>query len=78
MRAELEYVDGVMAGRAAYQDPALLMDVDPVLFGEAAPAASAAAAVEMIIPYIEAHLAEGVPLHAMTRHLLGLFNGLPW
>jgi tRNA-dihydrouridine synthase A len=77
MRAELEYVDGVMAGRAAYQDPALLLDVDPVLFGEAAPAASAAVAVEMFIPYIEAHLAEGVQLHAMTRHLLGLFNGLP-
>ncbi len=77
MRAELEYVDGVMAGRAAYQDPALLLDVDPVLFGETAPAASAAVAVEMFIPYIEAHLAEGVPLHAMTRHLLGLFNGLP-
>ena len=77
MRAELEYVDGVMAGRAAYQDPALLLDVDPVLFGETAPAASAAVAVEMFIPYIEAHLAEGVPLHAMTRHLLGLFNGFP-
>jgi tRNA-dihydrouridine synthase A len=77
MRAELEYVDGVMAGRAAYQDPALLMEADKYLFGEEPPAASAAAAIEMFIPYVEARLAEGVPLHAMTRHLMGLFNGYP-
>jgi tRNA-dihydrouridine synthase A len=77
MRAELEYVDGVMVGRAAYQNPALLLEVDEVLFGEAAPVASIAAAVEAFIPYVEARLTEGVPLHAMTRHLLGLFNGCP-
>jgi len=77
MRAELEYVDGVMAGRAAYQDPALLMEADKYFFGEEPPAASAAAAIEMFIPYVEARLAEGVPLHAMTRHLMGLFNGYP-
>jgi tRNA-dihydrouridine synthase A len=77
MRAELEYVDGMMAGRAAYQDPALLMEADKYLFGEEPPAASAAAAIEMFIPYVEARLAEGVPLHAMTRHLMGLFNGYP-
>ena len=76
MRAELDSVDGVMVGRAAYQDPALLLEADAALFGEAAPVVSAAAAVEAFIPYVEARLAEGVPLHAMTRHLLGLFNGL--
>ena len=76
-RAELEYVDGVMVGRAAYQDPALLLDVDPLLFGEAAPVGTMAAAIEVFIPYVEAQLAEGVPLHALTRHLLGVFNGLP-
>ncbi len=42
-----------------------------------APVASAAAAVKAFIPYVEARLAEGVPLYAMTRHLLGLFNGFP-
>ncbi|WGJ16645.1 tRNA dihydrouridine(20/20a) synthase DusA [Methylocapsa sp. D3K7] len=76
-RAELEYVDGVMVGRAAYQDPALLLDVDPLLFGETAPVGTMATAIEAFIPYVEARLAEGVPLHALTRHLLGFFNGLP-
>jgi tRNA-dihydrouridine synthase A len=77
MRAELDHVDGVMMGRAAYQNPTLLLDVDAVLFGEAAPFTGVVEAVEAFIPYVEARLAEDVPLHAMTRHLLGLFNGLP-
>jgi tRNA-dihydrouridine synthase A len=77
MRAELDHVDGVMVGRAVYQNPALLLDVDAVFYDNAAPIAGAAAAVEAFIPYVEARLAEGVPLHAMTRHLLGLFNGFP-
>jgi tRNA-dihydrouridine synthase A len=76
MRAELDHVDGVMMGRAAYQNPALLLDVDAVFFDEAAPFAGAVEVVEAFIPYVEARLAEGVPLHAMTRHL-GLFNGFP-
>ena len=77
MQAELADVDGVMIGRAAYQDPALLRAVDPAFFGEAAPAASRHEALEAFIPYVEARLAEGTPLSTMTRHLLGLFNGLP-
>ena len=77
MQAELAHVDGVMIGRAAYQDPALLLEVDPVFFGEAAPAAHRFAALDAFMPYVEARLAEGVPLSAMTRHVLGLFNGLP-
>ncbi len=75
IQAELARVDGVMVGRAAYQEPALLLDVDPVLFGEERPVENAFAAVEAFIPYIERQLSEGVPLHAMTRHMLGLFNG---
>lgn len=70
-------LDGVMLGRAAYQSPALLLDVDARVFGAAAPAATREAAVEAYLRYIEARLDEGVPLHAMTRHMLGLFNGLP-
>jgi len=77
MQAELAHVDGVMIGRAAYQDPALLLEVDPVFFGEAAPAANRFAALDAFMPYVEARLAEGVPLSAMTRHVLGLFNGMP-
>ena len=75
--AESAELDGAMLGRAAYQSPAVLMDVDARLFGGANPAESAVAAVEAHMRYIEARLREGVPLHAMTRHMLGLFNGVP-
>ena len=75
--AELAHVDGVMVGRAAYQDPALLLEVDAALYGETPPVASPEAAIEAYRPYVEANLAEGVPLHLMTRPLLGLFGGQP-
>ena len=73
----LRHLDGVMIGRAAYGEPALLLDVDARLFGEGEAPASRAEAVAAHLPYVEARLAAGVPLHAMTRHMLGLFNGLP-
>lgn len=76
-KARLSEVDGVMMGRAAYTDPALLLAVDPELFGEAAPAADVFAAVEALEPAIAAGLARGLRLHAFTRHMLGLFNGRP-
>jgi tRNA-dihydrouridine synthase A len=53
------------------------MDVDARVFGETAPNASREAAVEAYVPYIERQLAAGVPLHAMTRHMLGLFTARP-
>lgn len=70
-------LDGVMLGRAAYQDPWILAAVDPVLFGEAAPVPSLHAAVERLFPYIEAERARGVRLSSITRHILGLFQGVP-
>ena len=76
-REQLAHVDGVMMGRAAYGEPAQLLDADPVLFGEAAPVADAFAAIEAFEPYIAARLAEGLRLHTITRHMLGLFNGRP-
>ena len=76
-KAHLAHVDGAMLGRAAYQDPAILLDVDRELFGEEGPAADAFAAIAGYEPYIAARLAEGVRLHTMTRHMLGLFNGRP-
>lgn len=76
MQAELHGVDGIMIGRAAYQDPALLLSIDPLFFGVEAPFESRLAAAEAFIPYVETRLGEGVPLSAMTRHILGLFNGL--
>jgi tRNA-dihydrouridine synthase A len=75
MQEQLQFVDGVMIGRAAYQEPALLLDVDRLFFGAPPAVEDAFAAIELFMPYVERRLAEGVPLHAMTRHILGLFNG---
>ena len=77
LRAQLERVDGVMTGRAAYYTPWLLAQVDEGLFGEQAPVASPVEAVECFIPYVERGLERGVPLNAMTKHTLGIFHGLP-
>ena len=75
--AQLARVDGVMVGRAAYADPAMLIGIDPLLFGEAAPVEDAFEAVTRFEPYLAARLAEGCRLTTMTRHMLGLFNGRP-
>jgi tRNA-dihydrouridine synthase A len=76
-RENLAHVDGVMLGRAAYENPGLLIEVDPVLFNVSAPSASPHEAVEKIFPYIERELAKGARLHDITKHLLGLFRGQP-
>ena len=73
----LSIFDGVMLGRAAYQTPALLGQVDQKLFDQAAPDLNPFDAVKAYRPYIEARLEEGVRLSQITRHMLGLFNGLP-
>ena len=70
----LKYVDGAMMGRAAYQEPARLLTVDPLLFGRSAPFESPRAATQAFVGYIERELARGTRLHAMTRHILGLFR----
>ena len=74
--AHLEHVDGVMLGRAAYHEPALLGRVDQDLFGEAG-VVEPAQAVEAYLPYVRRELARGTHLAAMTRHMLGLFHGRP-
>ena len=74
---ELAHMDGVMLGRAAYHDTDLLLRVDPEIFGEPAPLASPFEVVEAFLPYAQARLAEGVRLADMTRHMLGLFTGMP-
>jgi tRNA-dihydrouridine synthase A len=76
-RSHLTQVDGVMMGRAAYQEPWRLMAVDPLLFGEDAPFASAKKAAAALVPYIERELGQGTRLNAMTRHLHGLFRAVP-
>ena len=75
--AHLANVDGVMIGRAAYQEPWRLLAVDPLFFGQAASFASPKDAAMALIPYIERELAQGARLHGITRHLHGLFRGVP-
>ncbi len=76
-QAHLAHVDGVMLGRAAYQEPWRLIAVDPMIFGEAARFHSAKDAAAALIPYIERELAQGTRLHSITRHLHGLFRAVP-
>src|SRR6266566_4564472 len=77
-KAHLSKVDGVMLGRAAYQEPWRLLMVDPDFFGEAAPPhATMKDAFEAMMPYIERELAQGTRLHAITRHFVGAFHGVP-
>jgi tRNA-dihydrouridine synthase A len=73
----LTRVDGVMMGRAAYQEPWRLLAVDPLLFEAPAPFGTPKAAAEALVPYIERELTRGTRLHAITRHVLGLFRGVP-
>ncbi|WP_420133253.1 tRNA dihydrouridine(20/20a) synthase DusA [Rhodopseudomonas sp.] len=76
-KQHLAHVDGVMLGRTAYQEPWRLLEVDPELFGEAKPYATMKDALEALIPYIERQLAQGLRLHAITRHLIGSYQGVP-
>ena len=75
--AHLDRLDGVMMGRAAYQEPWRLLAVDPLLVGEPAPFPAPKVAAEALIPYIERELECGTRLAAITRHVLGLFRGVP-
>ncbi|MEO0618732.1 MAG: tRNA dihydrouridine(20/20a) synthase DusA [Pseudomonadota bacterium] len=70
-------LDGVMLGRAAYQTPWLLAGVDREFFGAAGAPSDRFEALERFFPHVEAELAAGTRLHGMTRHVLGLFQGLP-
>ena len=76
-RAELAHVDGVMLGRAAYQEPWRLLTVDRDIFGEEPPFVSGKAAALALVPYIERELAEGTRLHSIVRHVHGLFHAVP-
>ena len=76
IREQLPHVDGVMMGRAAYQTPWVLSTVDRDVYGAEQGSGTRVTAVERFIPYMEAEIAIGTPLNAMTKHVLGLFNGL--
>ncbi|SIO66624.1 tRNA-U16,U17-dihydrouridine synthase [Bradyrhizobium erythrophlei] len=76
-KQHLAHVDGVMLGRAAYQEPWRLLNVDPEVFGEAAPHTTMKDVFEAMMPYIEDQLARGTRLHSMTRHFVGAFHAVP-
>lgn len=73
----LDQLDGVMLGRAAYETPYLLANVDQFIFGRSSPVTSRHSVVEQFIPYCDREIEQGTPLHRVTRHILGLFHGYP-
>jgi tRNA-dihydrouridine synthase A len=73
----LARLDGVMIGRAAYLNPWLLANADREIFGRVEPERTRHAVLEAFAAYVDKRQAEGVPLQAMTRHVLGLFQGQP-
>jgi tRNA-dihydrouridine synthase A len=73
----LRHVDGVMIGRAACENPYLLADVDRRFFGASVPPPSRHQVIRAFLPYVETQLRSGTPLRCMTRHVLGLFQGIP-
>jgi len=76
-KQHLGFVDGVMLGRAAYQDPWKLLTADQDLFGEASPHATMKSVFDAMMPYIEEQLGQGTRLHSITRHFVGAFHGVP-
>jgi tRNA-dihydrouridine synthase A len=75
--AHLQHVDGVMLGRAAYQTPYILAEVDRRFFDVNAGVPTRAEAIEGLLPHIGCHLAAGGRLNNVVRHVLGLYHGEP-
>ena len=76
-REHLLHVDGVMIGREAYQNPWMLAQADLKLYGMDNPAKSRDDVIAGLLPYVEHQLASGVHLNHITRHILGLYQGVP-
>jgi tRNA-dihydrouridine synthase A len=72
----LRHVDGVMIGREAYHNPYLLVDADRRYYGDNHPQPSRAEIIEALMPFVEKEVKDGVPLKIITRHILGLFQGM--
>ncbi len=75
VQTHLREVDSVMIGRAAYHNPFLLAEIERSMTDEATP--SRHDIIERFLPYVEEQLCSGVSLHSLTRHILGLFKGVP-
>ena len=75
--AQLGAADGVMIGREAYRNPYLLASADREIFGAGGLRRTREQVVRDLLPYLRAERARGTPLHAITRHLLGLYQARP-
>ncbi|MCX8641802.1 tRNA dihydrouridine(20/20a) synthase DusA [Gilliamella sp. B3781] len=75
IKHHLQFVDGVMVGREAYQNPLLLTKIDAQIFGIDKPSIDAISAIKALYPYIEQQLTQGAQLNHIMRHTLGIFNG---
>ncbi|RCL00188.1 MAG: tRNA-dihydrouridine synthase A [Candidatus Tokpelaia sp. JSC189] len=73
--AHLEYVDGVMIGRAAYYNPLLLIDVDRRIYGQKAKKVDYTLLIDQMAAYIDIHVRNGGRASHVTRHMIGLFHG---
>ncbi len=73
--AELAFVDGVMIGREAYQNPFALFRIERALVDDPCLVPSRHEIIRRLFPYVERELSKGTHLHSMTRHILGMFNG---
>ncbi|WP_071933769.1 tRNA dihydrouridine(20/20a) synthase DusA [Candidatus Thiodiazotropha endoloripes] len=73
----LKQVDGVMIGREAYNNPWILSQADSLIYGSEGNPSSRHQIIESMIPYIDQELSAGTPINRITRHILGLFQGLP-
>ena len=73
----LKQVDVVMIGREAYNNPWILSQADSLIYGSEGSPASRHQIIESMIPYIDQELSAGTPINRITRHILGLFQGLP-
>ena len=77
MKVHLQHLDGVMVGREAYNNPFIISQVDAELCGKESAHLTRHQVAEMMLPYIEQHLKQGGRLNHVTRHIIGLFQGVP-
>jgi tRNA-dihydrouridine synthase A len=74
---QLQHVDGVMIGREDYHNPWILAEADRRLYGDDHPIPTRHQVIDELLPFVEKELSQGVRLQSITRHILGLFQGLP-
>ena len=75
--AQLDHVDGVMLGREVYHNPYILAQVDRLFYGDTALPVTREEVLQRLLPYIARELEKGTRLHQVTRHIMGLYQGMP-